>query len=71
MALETFRVPRTPESRTPYVLALLGAIGLVTGAVRLIVGSAIGVELVAAGLVAAAAVAVVVFVRQRRSPRRP
>ena len=29
MTLEHFRVPKTPETRTPYVLALLAIIGAV------------------------------------------
>ena len=34
MGLEDFRVPRTPESRTPYVLLILFVFGLVGAAIR-------------------------------------
>jgi hypothetical protein len=34
MSLEKFRLPRTPESRTPYVVAILVLISLVAAAVR-------------------------------------
>jgi hypothetical protein len=67
MALEDFGAPRTPESRTPYVLALLAIIGLARGLWAALEGWAYGAEFV---LVAAAAgIAYAVF-RFRRQPVR-
>ena len=45
MAIENFRIPETPESRTPRVLALLAIIGLIGAAVRLFVGSRYSIEM--------------------------
>ena len=59
MSLEDFRVPKTPETRTPYVLALLAIIGAVTAALRWFVGFRYSVE--AFALIAAAAIAYAVW----------
>ena len=69
MSLENFRVPKTPETRTPYVLALLLVIGLVNGALRWFIDFQYAVELTI--LMAAAAVTYVVwrFVRVQPASR--
>ena len=68
MALEDFRVAKTPETRTPYVLALLGIIGAVNAGLRWFVGFRYSAEVFV--LVAAAAIAYAVwrFVRHRLNP---
>ena len=71
MSLEDFRVPKTPESRTPYVLALLAILGAVYAALRWFVGFRYSVEVFV--LLAAVAVASAVWrsTYGRRIPRRP
>jgi hypothetical protein len=65
VSLEDFRVPKTPETRTPYVLALLAIIGVANAALRWFVGFRYSVEVFV--LLAAVAIACAVwrFVRQR------
>lgn len=69
MSLENFRVPETPETRTPRVLALLLVIGLVSSALRWLIGFEYAVELTL--LLAAAAVSYVVwrFIRVQPASR--
>lgn len=71
MSLEDFRVPKTPETRTPYVLALLVVIATVNAALRWFVGFRYSAEVFV--LVAAAAIAYAVWrsIRQRASPLNP
>jgi hypothetical protein len=70
MALEDFRAPRTPESRTPYVLALLTLIGLVRGLWAVLGDWAYGAAFVLAAAAAAIAYAVFRFLRQPVRQRR-
>lgn len=67
-SLERFRLPRTPESRTPLVLLLLGALGLATAAIRggwrFLAGSSYGVELLLGAAFAAILYATVRYIRQ-------
>ena len=65
MSLDNFRVPRTPESRTPYVLGLLGVVGAVNLAWTAFIGSSHSVEIL---LVSAAAVIGYVIWRYVRQP---
>jgi hypothetical protein len=67
MSLEDFRVPKTPETRTPYVLALLAIIGAVEAALNWYVGFRYSVELFL--LTAAAAIVYAVW-RFARQPHR-
>jgi hypothetical protein len=68
MPLDDFRVPKTPETRTPYVLALLAIIGVVNGALRWLIDFQYAVELTLIVAAVALVFAVWRFVRQR--PRR-
>ena len=65
MPLDNFRIPKTPETRTPYVLAVSAIIGVLSGALQWFIGFkyAGGLTLV----VAALAIAYVVwrFVRRK------
>jgi hypothetical protein len=63
VSLEDFRVPKTPESRTPYVLALLAILGAVNAALRGFIGFRYSVEVFVLLAVAAIAYAVWRFVR--------
>ena len=65
MPLEDFRVPKTPETRTPFVLALLAIITALNAAFRWFVGFRYSVEVFV--LIAATGVAYAVwrFIRQR------
>ncbi len=71
MSLENFRVPRTPESRTPYVLAVLAIFGVIGAAWNAFVDFRYNVESLI--VVAAAAVGYAVWrsVRQGRRSSRP
>ena len=69
MSLEDFRVPRTPESRTPYVLGLLGVLGAVNLAWTAFVGSPYSVEIFLVSAAAAIAFVVWRYVRQPVSGR--
>jgi hypothetical protein len=53
--LDDFRVPKTPETRTPYVLALLVILGAANAALRGFIGFRYSVEVFV--LLAVAAVA--------------
>ena len=64
--MQHLNVPNTPESRTPYVLALLAVIAVVNGLWRMWVGSPFAVEILIGVALAAVAYAVLGFVRQRR-----
>jgi len=66
MSLEHFRVPRTPESRTPYVLALSAIIGVIGGALRWLIDFQYAVELTV--IAAAAGITYVVWRFIRQSP---
>ena len=66
MSLEDFRVPKTPETRTPYVLALLLIIGAVEAALNWYVGFRYSVELFLLTTAAAIVYAVWRFTRQPR-----
>jgi hypothetical protein len=59
VALEDFRVPKTPETRTPYVLGLLAILGAANAALRWFVEFRYAVDV--SVVIAAAAVAWVVF----------
>ena len=65
MPLERFHLPKTPESRTPYVLALLGLIGLGQGLWSMWVSSPYSVELLLGTAAAAGAYAFWRYMRQR------
>ena len=67
MSLEDFRVPKTPETRTPYVLALLVIIGIANAGLRWFVEFRYAVEVFLLTATAAIAYAVWRFVRRRRS----
>jgi len=67
MSLEDFRVPKTPETRTPYVRALLAIIGVANAALRWFVEFRYAVEVFLLTAAAAIAYAVWRFVRRRRS----
>ena len=67
MSLEHFKVPRTPESRTPYVLALLGILGVANLAWRTFVDSRYSVEIFLALAVSAITYVVWRYVRQPTS----
>ena len=66
---ENFRVPKTPETRTPYVLALLAIIGAVNFSLRWFVGFRYAVEVFV--LTAVPAVAYVVWRYAREHPLNP
>jgi hypothetical protein len=69
MSLENFRVPRTPESRTPYVLGLLGVLGAVSLAWTAFIGSSYSVEILLVSVAAAIGYVVWRYVRQPVSGR--
>jgi len=63
MPLEDFRVPPTPETRTPYVLALMAIIGVVSGALRWFIGFQYAVEVTLTAAAAAIGYVVWRFIR--------
>ena len=62
---ENFRAPKTPETRTPYVLALLAIIGAVNVSLRWFIGFRYAVEVLILTALAAIAYAVWLFLRRR------
>jgi len=64
MGIENFRVPETPESRTPRVLALLAVIGLIGAAVQLFVRSRYSIGMLLTLAAVAASYAIWRYVRQ-------
>ena len=69
--MENFRVPKTPESRTPYVLALLAIIGLLGAAVRLFVGSRYSIEMLLMLAAAAGSYAICATCDNHRAEKKP
>jgi hypothetical protein len=67
MSLDRFSVPKTPESRTPYVLLLLVCLGAIGAAWRLLSGFRFGVELVTFAAIIAVVYAVARFLQQRQT----
>lgn len=67
MSLENFKPPRTPESRTPYVLALLGILGAANLAWGAFINSRYSVEIFLALTVGAIAYVVWRYVRRPAS----
>jgi hypothetical protein len=65
MPLEDFRVPKTPETRTPYVLALLAIIGALNASLRWFVDFRYAVEVFVLLAIAAVAYAIWLFLRRR------
>jgi hypothetical protein len=63
MSLENFKLPKTPESRTPAMLLLIVLIGGVTALVRGFVEFRFAAELVVVGAIAAIGYAVWRFIR--------
>ena len=65
MAIENFRIPETPESRTPRVLVLLVIMGLIGETVRAIVDSRYSVGVLLMLAVAAVSYAIWRYLRQQ------
>ena len=65
MSLEDFRVPKTPETRTPYVLALLAILGAANASLRWFTGFRYAVEVFVLTAVAAVTYVVWLYLRQR------
>ena len=61
---ENFRVPKTPETRTPYVLALLSIIGAVNVLLRWFIGFRYALEVFVLIAIAAVAYAIWLFLRR-------
>ena len=68
MSLDDFRVPKTPETRTPYVLALLAIIGAVNASLRWFVDFRYAVEVFIVTAVAAVAYFAWRYLRHRLNP---
>lgn len=68
MSLENFRLPKTPESRTPARLLLLGLLGGVTALFRGFVEFRFAIEVVVVTAAAAVVYAVWRFIRAGERP---
>lgn len=65
--MQDFRIAKTPETRTPYVLALLAIVGVLNAALRWFLDFRYSVEVFL--LTATAAIAYAIWLYSRQHPR--